>query len=396
MTELTPGLAGVAEERGCTMLSLMSHHRRLDGAIALFGKNDLPGAGRVLSELFDDLQGEPPPARGAALEALSDRLAAAHPELGAQLATLGGAIVEMGGVSAGPFARALAVPVRAVLASARRFLESVAAAPADDSDDAADLGVNRISARDLLAIEARDPHAVASFQSLETWYRPVVAAWSRDVDALREAQSDAALRGDVLALGGVSEGTAWLSMLLNTLVDAPLVLLVPELHEAYSITATGVVDCGQLSVLLSDALPELMARIGCPAVAPADVLAVMRGEGEPQAESAFTAAFHLYGWRALCPAAAPSGGDPCDWLAPGCARAHSLPPDFMPGKIEPLQGARVFALAGPAAPGGIRYVRSIGATRMFDALRADLKGPRRLPAAEAGTWLEAVRAALPG
>lgn len=371
----------------------MNLQGRLDRVEALFAKDDLQGAGRTMSELFEDLRGAPPAGRAAALEAVAGRLAGAPPVLAAHLATLGGAIVEME-VPARPLARALVGPVRDALASGRRFLERVARATRSEEPDAVAIGPARVARREMLSIEAEDPGAIQGFFSLETWYLPAVAAWTRDVDTLREVQRDAAFRANVEAIGGMSEGTHWLSLILATLIDAPLIFLVPEVGEAYSLKATGVVDCGQLSVLLSEALSEPLARIGCPGVALEHVLAVMRGEGAAQIEDSFTAAFHLYPWRAMNPASTMPEDGRFEWLSPGGAGKHSLPPDFLPGKIEPLRGARVLALVGSAAPGGIRFVRSIGAARMFEALRAELTDVRRLTPAETRSWYDAVRTAL--
>lgn len=371
----------------------MNLQGRLDLVEALFAQDDPQGAGRVMSELFEELRSASPEGRAAALVAVAGRLGTAQPVLAAHLATLGGAIVEMD-VPAAPLARALVAPVRGALASGRRFLERIARATTSEEPDAIAIGPARIARRELASIEAEDPAAIEAFFSLETWYLPAVASWTRDVDTLREVQHDPAIRADVEAIGGMSEGTHWLSLILTTLVDAPLIFLVPELGEAYSLTATGVVDIGQLSVLLSVALADPLSRLGCQGVPSESVLAVMRGEGPAQVDDAFTAAFHLYPWRATNPVSAMPEDGRFQWIAPGGVGNRSLPPDFLPGKIEPLRGARVLALVGPTAPGGLRFVRSIGAARMFEALHADLHHVRRLSAGEARGWFEAVRHAL--
>jgi hypothetical protein len=67
-----------------------------------------------------------------------------------------------------------------------------------------------------------------------------------------------------------------------------------------------------------------------------------------------------------------------EWCAPGGRGHHSLPPDFQPGDIEPVRGARVLVVTGPKAPTGFGFVRVLGAARMFDVLRASVGDVRRL------------------
>jgi hypothetical protein len=82
------------------------------------------------------------------------------------------------------------------------------------------------------------------------------------------------------------------------------------------------------------------------------------------------------------------------WVAPGGSGDKSLPADFLPSAIEPLRDHRIFAVVGPKAPGGFRFTRILGASRVFSGLRAKLEDVRALPAEEARAWYEAVGRAL--
>jgi hypothetical protein len=172
---------------------------------------------------------------------------------------------------------------------------------------------------------------------------------------LRDVQRDGPFRHALAPLVSATDGTRWVSTLAEALIDDRLVFLFPELKgEAWMVSATGVLDMEQLSILRSDALGDALARIGAPDVAPASMLAVLRGRGAQQAEDVFGAAFHVYPWQAV----SASDGMPIDgvytWTAPGGTGTHSLPPDFRPGTLESTGGARIFIIVGPRSAGVLR------------------------------------------
>ena len=128
------------------------------------------------------------------------------------------------------------------------------------------------------------------------------------------------------------------------------------------LTADGVVDLGQLAVLISSSLRDPLSRIGVTEVADDETLAVMRGDGPQQGEGTYSCGFHCYPIQATDPATGMARDDVHMWSAPGGTGTHSLPPDFLPGTLAPVDGARVLLVVGPKSP-GMRFVRVIPAVR---------------------------------
>jgi hypothetical protein len=194
---------------------------------------------------------------------------------------------------------------------------------------------------------------------------------------LRELQRDGELRAAVGKLGSNTNTSHWLGQLLPALLDATVLVTFPETGETWSFVADGVTDMGQLSVLMSEALAEPLARIGIDAVAPREVLDVMKGDGPQEGEDAYSCAFHCYPREAVDP----DDGMPKDgrfmWRAPGGTGTHSLPPDFLPGDLTANDGVRELIVVGPKAP-GMRFVRVIPAVRTFDGLSARVRDVRRV------------------
>ena len=379
----------------------MDLRTELDRLEALLVEDDPRPAQHLISDLFATLREAAPSVREAALEEIAGRVGHEDPHVGAWLALIGGGLLE-----AGAPAKTLALAVREpleralgeaafFLGLARRFAELAALTPEAAPDpDAIQLGDFAIPTSAIDSIARSHWLAVRSFFSLATWYRPVVAAWSRDVGTLRTAKADAELRAKVAALGGASEGTHWLGLLLSTLFDAPMVVLFPESRVGYRLIVNGVVDVGQLSVLLSAPLAEAFARVEASGPASEAMLAVMRGEGAQKVEATYTASFHFYPWQALNPASMMPEDHRFEWSAPGGVGDHSLPPDFLPDALVPLRGARVVLAVGPNAKTGVHFSRVIPGTRTFESLRADVKNVERLSESDAAKWLDAVRLAV--
>ncbi|MBA3461527.1 MAG: hypothetical protein H0T46_16315 [Deltaproteobacteria bacterium] len=260
----------------------------------------------------------------------------------------------------------------------------------DDHDHAVEIFGFALGEDDLKAIAAKDVAAVRAWFSLEMWYRPAVACWTRDLTVLREVQANQELRDAIGVLGHESPTPHWLSVLIETLADAPMIVLVPELGEAWSFTADGVVDMGQLTVLASKYLAEPLRRIGASGVATKAELAVMSGEAEQSGEGGYSSSFAFYPIEA----SDPTDGLPRDgivmWAAPGGTGSHSLPGDFLPGTLPSIDGVRVLVMVGPKAP-GLRFVRIIQSARMFDALRAEIRGVKKLPDPQAAQLLQLAR-----
>lgn len=355
-------------------------------------------------------------ARNAAMREIVARVDHEHVGLAAYLALAGGALVEQG-EPPGPLGRALVAPLERALVNGARMHDHVAHLPDADEEDedededdeeaehdhnghhhdhdedpdenGATIGRKWVTREVLDEIADKDVAAVQAWFSLEMWYRPAVATWTRDTAALRDVQRNETLRHAIATLGGSTETSYWLSLLIETLFEARIVVLLPELSEAWSVVADGVVDMGQLSVLLSEALAEPLGTLGASGVADAQVLAVMRGDGPQQTDDAYGCSFHLYQAEAVDDKGMPRDGA-FQWEAPGGTGTHSLPPDFLPGTIQVSDGARVLVLVGPNAP-GMRFTRVIPAVRTFEALAARLVAPTRLPVDQAKRWAELAR-----
>jgi hypothetical protein len=366
---------------------------KLDAILARFGSGDPPGA-------FEDLWGFASAhfqhERDEALQALCDKLDdIADHQCTAMFATAAGALVE-NGASATPLARALLEPLRESMRDAARLLERAPSVHEEGGEF--EIGGSKLTRAALDEIAHDDIACVGAWFSLAQWFKPVVAAWTRDTRVLREFREDADLRDAVAALGSTTETSHWVRRLLGTVVDERLVVVFPELGEAWSLVADGVVEIGQLSVLLAKPLADPIDRIGATSQLADHIVEVMRGNAEQESDGMYSCKFHLY----LTEAIDPADGLPKDgrhrWEAPGGAGDHSLPPDYLVGDIAPRGDTRVLAMVGPRAPGAVtlagagkRFFRAIPAVRMFDPLRASVDRVERLPASEVQRWSSPAR-----
>jgi hypothetical protein len=384
---------------------------------------------QAMEKLSDFVDGATGKHRAPAMAALVRRVDHDHAGLSAYLALAGGALVEDGEESAA-LGRALVVPLVRTLTAAARMLDHVAHLPdapaSDENEDEhgddhghdhghdghghdhehdhdgdddhehegdearAMIGDKAVDRDTLDTIAAKDLVAVQAWFSLDVWYRPAVATWTRAPAILRELQQSGELRAALAKLGSTTETSHWLSLLVETVFDAGFVVVFPETGEAWTFVADGVVDMGQLSALMSDALHEPLARIGVTNIAGDDVLAVMRGEGPQQADGTYACSFHCYPVEAADPKTAMPRDDIHMWRAPGGTGTHSLPPDFLPGTLAAVEGKRVVLVVGPNSP-GMRFVRVIPAVRTFDGLVARLSAPAQLSAADARYWTEVAK-----
>lgn len=327
---------------------------------------------RAFSELLEHADALPPSERDGVVRALAPLVRGDDPELAARAALVAGALVESG-ASAALLAELVIEPIERWLAEAAREAQELA--------DAAERGTDAVD----------DPLSGPALTSLDTWYRPAVAAWTRAPGVLTDAAARPRLREGLDELREGSKGAFWMWMLMSATRGERFVVLVPADRTAYAMTLDGVVDMGQLTILASHALPDAFAAIGAP---PADdaVLATMRGEGPQLGRGGYSGNVHFHPWRALDPAS----GQPVDgrftWTAPGGSGTHSLPADFLPTAIEPLEGHRVLALVGPKA-GGTQFTRVLGRSRVFAGLRARIEDVEPLGRAGFDHWLDRIRRA---
>lgn len=381
----------------------------LERAAAFFAARQVDEGMTLLGGLIEATAADAP-ARDRLLAWVIAHVDDDHPQVAAHIALAGGALVE-NGASPVALGRAIVAPVvRALTDAARMFALAQELghhhAPdeheddLDDDDDehddhdehdhdhddehehehALEVGGWALGDEQLQAAARKDLAAVQAWFSLEMWYRPAVACWSRDRALLREVQGHADLRAALARIGRDTDTSVWLSILLETLVAAPVVVLVPNLDEAWSMTMDGVVDIGQLTVLASKALADPIRRLDASGVATDEELAVMSGEGPQSGGGAYGSTFAFYPVEACDP----DDGCPRDgihmWSAPGGTGTHSLPGDFLPGTLPVEDGARLLVMVGPHSA-GMRFTRVIQPARAFEALTARITDVAKLPEA---------------
>jgi len=288
-----------------------------------------------------------------------------HLEAGAALAMAGGSLVE-DGASAGPLGRAIIEPIVRSLVAGRRLLDALRGRYVEDGD--VRIGEGEVTEKTMNELTASDAESIVAWRLLDEWYAPAVASWTRDLTVLREAQCDEQLCALVRTIGDATPTTEWLSRLLAAVLDAPFVVLFPEIGEAWRVRIDGVLDMAQLSVLLAQALAAPIRRIRGSKPPSADQLATLR-EG-PQIGEPYGCTVHYYPQEALDPATGMPRDGRHTWRAPGGTGSHSLPEDFQPGTLTLREGARILVAVGPRSPGTLRGTREVRVARPFEALAA--------------------------
>lgn len=357
----------------------------------LVAHDDTGGLGPVLQALVASVGDAHGQRQGAAFAALIAHVEHPNPIVGAHVALAAGALVESG-LPAAPLARALVAPIARSVATARRFAELSAEAPDAPGDDGVELGDRLVDRRAIETVARAEPLGAQAFRSLDTWYRPAVLAWSVETDVLQQLQTDTPWRTGLAALNGANTGSYWLSLLMGVALQRPLVVLVPELREAYTMTLNGVLDMGQLFVLLSHALASPLKRLNASGPASPAILAVMSGEGPQQRpEVSYSAAFTFYSWEAVNPATGLPEHGRFTWIAPGGCGDIWLPADFQPSALRLLHGCHVLVLISLNAAPGLGVTRQIPAVRTFAPLRASVDEVVALEPQASAEWFEAVR-----
>jgi hypothetical protein len=366
---------------------------RLSTAIALFdrGRDQWEAALDELAACVDEASAAPVSVRDSMVAALAERLDHEHPGLAAQLALLGGVLVERG-VASGPLGAAMLLPLERALEAAQRLVAMVNERHVDppDEDEPSDpedgmyVGEHHLSNDEILGLADRDLEAVRAFQSLEIWYRPIAAVATRDRALLGKMQDTPSLCASARAISRSCDGAFWIAWVLEISVELPFVILIPELKEAWEMVVDGCVDNTQFLTLLSETLAPSLRRLDVDAPAPKAVLAAARGEGPQEVEGTYGANFALYSWQAIDAETSMPVDGKFTWDAPGGIGSIWLPGDFPPSRVVPLEGRRVVALVKCSVR------RVIPASRMFSALEARLSAVRQLSEAEAKKWTDKV------
>src|SRR5690606_25556505 len=100
-------------------------------------------------------------------------------------------------------------------------------------EERAIIGTKAVDRATLDDIARRDLVAVQAWFSMDIWYRPAVATWTREPALLREVQGNRELRAALARLGSATETSHWLSLLVETVFDASFVIVFPETGEAW-------------------------------------------------------------------------------------------------------------------------------------------------------------------
>ena len=367
----------------------MNVQAQLDQISASHAASDSPGFGRGLSELIEHTSQLPSDEQQVALAIIAAAFHHEQPDLAANLALACGALVERG-APVERLARAIAQPITHHVQRAAEFVALAEAEEPAKEGEAGGLwlGSYSISQASLEELHAKHPVLAASFQSLEVWFRPVVAMWSRCRPVLNEQRQNTALREGLERVSAVSSAH-WIRVLLGDTFEDPFIILAPEANLGFEVILDGVCDCAQLVVLFAGQVP--LDAIGVTKRPSETMLAVMGGNGPQQADASYESDFHFYAWNAMNPETGMPENDRFTWQAPGGSGSHSLPADFQPSAIEVLHGRRVLLAVGPNADASL-FRRLISGTRSFGVQSATVE-VKPMSAEEVATWMNHVKSA---
>ena len=286
-------------------------------------------------------------------------------------------------------ARAVVRPLRSVLAPVHAYAQAIRALPTSTAMGAVRLFGHEAATRDASAVRTAHADGVAALKTLDKLAPVVVAAWSRLPEVLREYQGE--FVDTVRDLGfRSSDGIYWLSLLLSSSFALPVVVLVPELEEAYTLVADGVVQMAQLCILLGAMLAEPLRRLGAhPQSYRAAARALAAPDDGSQPSIIFKVPFHVFPWQAMDPQTRRPALLRHMWTAPDGRGGHSLPADFLVGDLARINGHAVIVLVGPRSPELTQgLVRWVSTDRPFPALPARVTGVRQLARSEAAEWFQ--------
>ena len=304
---------------------------------------------------------------------------------GAFLAMICGALVERG-CDPQPMAAPLRAQLKVILEAAGRLADACRACMPkqveedNDSDEQED--ENEQDVYDAAFEEARKKVAPTmqaennAWESLHTWWRPAIAAWSVS-DLARLAASS--LRPLAQKIAPFHEGGHWLSIMLGILHEEPILVLEPNTGLGISGRISGVADNYQLHTLLMESFPSSGLRAGTRVSR--SVAEIARGVGPQQGEETVTGFWNLYNWQAV-----QANGQ----LPPADDFTHSsvwLWNEGYPVDIPQFEGQRVVLLGPPSVE------RSWNAMRIFESVPAALKIEKTLSSDEVRTWLQKMAAA---
>lgn len=288
-----------------------------------------------------------------------------------------GSLVE-GGASPGPLGRALLERLPDVLGPAARFHETCAKlAPEDEDPDGGaevlEVGGTLVPTELVQGAARGDPEGALAWQALEYWSLPAIACLTRDPDLRARARARPALRN--LACEAVGY-TGFLTVALDLLDDALLLVLHPGAQKGYEARISCVPSNFDLHVLLADAI----VRDGV--AGPPNGLVGQR----PSAAAVRATRGHLTTEETRCEgqwnmydafALAPDGS-----LPEHVDTERWVWNEGRPADIPVVEGRRVVLLGPPS------YVRTWTAQATFGGLEPELVVERTLSPEEVEAWCE--------
>jgi hypothetical protein len=304
---------------------------------------------------------------------------------GAFLAMVCGALVERG-CDPQPMAGPLRAQLKIILEACGRLVDAclplMPAASDDDVDDDEESDDEEQDVHSAAFEEARRKVAAKmqaennAWESLNTWWRPAIAAYSVS-DMARLAASG--LRPLAQKIAPFHPGGHWLSIMLGVLHEEPILVLEPATGLGIAARISGLADNFQLHTLLMESFPSSGIRAGTRV--PRFVAEIARGVGPQQAEETVTGFWNLYNWQAV-----QANGE----LPPADDFTHSsvwIWNEGCPADIPQFEGQRVVLLGPPSLE------RSWNAMRIFESLPASLKIEKNLSSEEVRSWLQKFAAA---
>lgn len=303
---------------------------------------------------------------------------------GAFLAMVCGALVERG-CDPQPMSGPLRKELKTILEACGRLVDACLPLMPEQSDDEADDEEGDDEEQDVYSAafeEARRKVAPKmqtennAWESLNTWWRPAIAAYAMS-DMARLAAGG--LRPLAQKIAAFHQGGHWLNIMLGVLHEEPILVLEPATGLGIAARISGIADNFQLHTLLMEAFPSSGIRAGTRVSRLAGEIA--RGIGPQQAEETITGFWNLYNWQAV-----QANGE----LPPADDFTHSsvwIWNEGSPTDIPQFEGQRVVLLGPPSLE------RSWNAMRIFETLPANLKVEKNLSSDEVRGWLQKFTAA---
>ena len=239
--------------------------------------------------------------------------------------------------------------------------------------------LDTVDATDEAAAAAQDPVGASALEAL-TEIAPVcmtLVSPSRPCfDALRR---DGQLLAAADRVRWHDGSTKMVHTLLRTLFDERMTVLCPDEQKGYEVCFSGIPDNMHLHMLLAGRLMHADGLAGTPPTK--KQIAVLEGRVAAQQAGSWTGRWNMLNFTCVA-----SDGTITN------TPEHFIWGEGVPCDIAKLAGERICVLA-PAMMYGARIQRSLGVTRVFGPLQADLRVVREMSAAEVAAKIAALACA---